>query len=126
MTWPGWSDILPTVALLVGLAGSVAGVCWVLLRLFQPFAERAADDLYERLKGNDFKHVDDGLKAVGDRIDRVQKDFGGRLDRMDKRIDGVRKEVGERFDRARQDRQDMEARLMDAIADRPNPPPEGP
>ena len=57
----------------------------------------AVDRLQEQLKENDFRHVDDGLKALD-----------GRLDRMDKRIGTVRKEVGERFDQARQDRKDME------------------
>ena len=123
MTWPDWSDILPSVTLLA----AIAALLWAVVRLLvRPVAEKAAgeaekrsaaatrlavDGLYERLKGNDFRHVEDGLKALD-----------GRLDRMDKRIDTVRKEVGERFDRARQDRKDMEGRLMDAIAGRRKPP----
>ena len=123
MTWPGWGDILPSVTLLA----TIAALLWAVVRLVvRPVAERAAseaekrsaeatrlavDGLYERLKGNDFRHVEDGLEALGGRLD--------------KRIDTVRKEVGERFDRARQDRKDMESRLMDAIAGRPKPP-EGP
>ena len=98
MTWPDWGDVLPTLALLVGLAGSVAGAFWALLRMFQPVAERAArdavDTLYERLRANDFKHVEDGLKALGDRIDRMREDVGERLDRADKRL-------GDRLDRMR-------------------------
>ena len=91
-----------------------------------------------------FRHVEDGLKALGDRIDGVRRGFGGRLDgvreefggrlermdgrlgRMDHRIEGVRKDIGERLDRmgerldrARQDRTDMEARLLAAIEGRP-------
>ena len=69
---------------------------------------RTVDELYERLKGNDFRHVEAGLKNLN-----------GRLDRVDKRIGTVRKEVGERFDRARQDRKDMEGRLIAAIAGKP-------
>ena len=71
--------------------------------------------LYDRLKGNDFRHVEDGLKGLGDRIDEAQKDFGQRLK-------GVETQLGARHDRARQDRKDMEERLMDAIAGKP---PEG-
>ena len=112
MTWPGWGDILPIVGLLVGLAGSLAGLFWVLVRLFQPVAEKAArdaaDGLYQQLKGNDFRHVEAGLKNLN-----------GRLDRVDERIGTVRKEVGERFDRARQGRKDMEGRLIAAIAGKP-------
>lgn len=155
MTWPGWADILPTVT----LAATLAGMLWAVVRLVvYPVADRAAseaekraaaaireavDGLYDRLKGNDFRHVEDGLKALGNRIDEVREDFGGRLDRMggrldgmdrrldgmdgrldrmdgrfdrmDRRIDGVRKDVGERLDRAREERQSMEARLMAAI-----------
>ena len=108
MTWPDWGDVLPTLALLVGLAGSVAGAFWALLRMFQPVAERAArdatDTLYERLKANDFKHVEHGLKALGDRIDRMREDVGGRLDRADKRLadqlDRMRVEVTGRLEQA--------------------------
>ncbi len=92
MTWPDWGDVFPTLALLVGMAGSVAGAFWALLRMFQPVAERAArdavDSLYARLKANDFKHVEDGLRAIGDRLDRMREEVGGRLDRADKRLEG--------------------------------------
>ncbi len=108
MTWPEWGDVLPTLALLVGVAGSVAGAFWALLRMFQPVAERAArdavDSLYDRLKANDFKHIEDGLKTLGDRIDRMREDVGGRLDRADQRLesglDRMREEVGERLELA--------------------------
>ena len=127
MTWPDWSDILPSVTLLA----AIAALLWAVVRqLVRPVAEKAAseaekrsaaatrlavDGLYERLKGNDFRHVEDGLKGLGDRIDEARKDFGQRLD-------GVETQLGARFDRARQDRKDMEGRLMDAIAGRPKPP----
>ena len=92
MTWPDWGDVFPTLALLVGMAGSVAGAFWALLRMFQPVAERAArdavDSLYARLKANDFKHVEDGLRAIGDRLDCMREEVGGRLDRADKRLEG--------------------------------------
>ena len=145
MTWPEWGDVLPTLALLVGVAGSVAGGFWALLRMFQPVAERAArdavDSLYDRLKANDFKHVEDGLKTLGDRIDRMREEVGARMERADQRfedgLDRMREEVGARMeradkrfedgleqaekrldgrlDRARKDREGMEARLLAAI-----------
>ena len=101
MTWPGWGDILPSVT----LVATISGLRWALVR---PVAERAAgeaekrsaeatrlavDGLYERLKGNDFRHVDDGLKALGDRIDEARQDFG-------QRIEGVETQLGARLDRA--------------------------
>ena len=76
----------------------------------------AVDGLYQRLKENDFRHVEDGLKALEDRIDEARKDFGQRLE-------GVETQLGARLDRARQDRKDMEGRLMAAIVGKP---PEGP
>ena len=128
MTWPGWGDILPSVMLLA----TIAALLWAVVRLLvQPVAERAAseaekrsaastrlavDGLYDRLKGNDFRHVEDGLKGLGDRMDEAQKDFGQRLK-------GVETQLEARHDRARQDRKDMEGRLMAAIAGKP---PEGP
>ena len=124
MTWPGWGDILPSVTMLA----TIAALLWAVVRLLvRPVAERAAseaekrsaastriavDELYERLKGNDFRHVEDGLKGLGDRIDEARKEFGQRLD-------GVETQLGARLDRARQDRKDMEGRLIAAIAGKP-------
>ena len=44
------------------------------------------DDLYERLKSNDFKHVEDAMNAIGDRIDRMDVRTEARLKRMETRI----------------------------------------
>ena len=124
MTWPGWGDILPSVTMLA----TIAALLWAVVRLLvRPVAERAAseaekqsaaatriavDELYERLKGNDFRHVEDGLQGLGDRIDEARKDFGQRLE-------GVETQLGARLDRARQDRKDMEGRLIAAITGKP-------
>ena len=126
MTWPEWGDVLPTLALLVGVAGSVAGAFWVLLRMFQPVAERAArdavDSLYDRLKANDFKHIQDGLKTLGDRIDRMREDIGGRLDRADQRLesglDRMREEVGGRMEQADKRFQDGLDRMREEVGER--------
>ena len=119
MMWPGWGDILPSIAMLTGFGGSVAGVCWALMRLFRPLAENVArdacDNLYERLKKNDFRHMEDSLQAIEERLDARMDGLDGRMDGLDKRMDRMEKRIGERFDRARQDRKEMEARLMEAI-----------
>ena len=133
MMWPGWGDILPSIAMLTGFGGSVAGVCWALMRLFRPLAENVAgdacDNLYERLKKNDFRHMEDSLQAVEKRLDARMDGLDarmdgldgrmdgldGRMDGLDKRMDRMEKRIGERFDRARQDSKEMEARLMEAI-----------
>lgn len=119
MMWPGWGDILPSIAMLTGFGGSVAGVCWALMRLFRPLAENVArdacDNLYERLTKNDFRHMEDSLQAIEERLDARMDGLDGRMDGLDKRMDRMEKRIGARFDRARQDRKEMEARLMEAI-----------
>ena len=85
MTWPTFSDVLPILTLLAAIAGFV----WTLGRIFRPWM---AEALYERLKNNDFKHVEDrvgaGLEGVSKRLDGID----GRLDRMEAR---AREERGE-------------------------------
>ena len=140
MTWPAWADVLPTLALLIGMAGSAAGAFWVLMRMFQPVADRAArdavDTLYERLKANDFKHVEDGIKALGVRFDRMRTEVTGRLDRADQRLrdglqrleqadqrlwdgmDRMREDVGARLDRADQRLEDGLERMREDVGAR--------
>lgn len=69
-----------------------------------------APSLYERLRANDFKHVEDGigdgLAVVNTRLDGIDS----RLDRMDSR--------------ARDERAAMEARILEAVRSRPGEPPE--
>lgn len=108
MTWPGWGDLLPSMT----LVATNAALLWAVVRLLMhPVAEMAAseagkrvakatratvDELYERLRANDFRHVQEGLKALGDRIDGVGEDFGGR-------IEGVREDFGGRIEGVRED-----------------------
>lgn len=119
MTWPGWGDILPSMT----LVATIAGLLWAVVRLLvRPVAGKAAtetekraakstqatvDGLYERLKANDFRHVEEGLKALGDRIEGVREDFGGRIDGVREdfggRMDGVREDLGGRIDGVRED-----------------------
>lgn len=50
-----------------------------------------------------------------ERNDRRMDSLDKRMDGLDQRMDRMEKRIGERFDRARQDRKEMEARLMEAI-----------
>jgi hypothetical protein len=68
-------------------------------------AAAAVDRLYERLKNNDFRHVEE-------RIDRGLAE--ARADRK-----AMETRIGDRLDRARQDRNDMEARILAAVQRRP-------
>lgn len=110
MNWPGWSDILPAVTLALGLAGSVVGMFYVLMQLFRPAAQTAAreatDRLYDRLKSNDFDHLEEELKGLGGRldarIDGVEARLDSRIDgleaRLDSRIDGLEARLDSRID----------------------------
>ena len=107
-----WTEVLRWLALTVGIAASIAGLAWTLGRIFRPWMRnevRAGNDaLYERLKNNDFKHVEDRVDDTVAKIDRGLQDVGARIERVEARI-------GERLDRARQDRRDMEARILAAV-----------
>ena len=106
MNWPGWSDVFPSLT----LVGGTAGLLWTLVRLMvHPVVAKAAleaekrataaataavDGLYDKLKESEFAGLDK-------RIDDLQKDIGGRLDRME--------------GRAQQERTATEGRLTAAI-----------
>ena len=109
MTWP---EVLRWLALAAGIAASIAGLAWTLGRIFRPWMRNEVragnDELYERLKNNDFRHVEDRVESTVARIDQGLQDMGERIERVEGRI-------GERLDRARQDRRDMEARILAAV-----------
>ncbi|MCY3786172.1 MAG: hypothetical protein OXG47_05530 [bacterium] len=111
-----WTEVLRWLALAVGIAASIAGLAWSLGRIFRPWMRnevRAGNDaLYERLKNNDFRHVEERIERVDA---RMQEDVKAMEDRL--RGDAVAMEarIGERLDRARQDRRDMEARILAAV-----------
>ena len=130
-----WTEVLRWLALAVGIAASIAGLAWTLGRIFRPWMRnevRAGNDaLYERLKNNDFRHVEDAMTKLAERIERVdvrrredgmamETRIGERLERMEtrRRADAAAMEtrIGERFDR-------MEAHLLAAVQ---RPDAEGP
>ena len=129
MTWP---EVLRWLALVAGIAASIAGLAWTLGRIFRPWmreaAREASDDvraevkaevraLAEKLATNDFPHVEArierGLQDVGERIERVEA-------RQREAVAAMEARIGERLDRARQDRKDMEIRILAAVQRRPD------
>jgi len=72
--------------LLLALVAAVAGATWAVERASQ----KSADGLYERLKGNDFKHVEDRLtrveRRVTDRVVSEVKRVEERLERVETRM----------------------------------------
>ena len=130
MTWP---NVLRWLALMVGGAASLAGLAWTLGRIFRPWmreaAEEATNALYERLKHNDFRHVEDAVRALGERIERVEararEDRAAMEARIDKSFHGVNeafRDVNERLNQMEDRRAAMEARIMAAVASGPVEP----
>ena len=118
MDWLAWSDVARLLAAVAGvLAAAVAGL-WTLGRMFRPWmrdaAREAAESLYVRLKENDFKlvedRIDEGLRDVSDRLERVEG--RAQADRA-----ALRKDFGDQLGR-------MEARILEAVRERGAAPPE--
>ena len=123
MTWPGWGEVLPLVVGAVTLFAVLVGGMRALTRTVaeqasaaaRDAAKEATDSLYERLKNNDFRHVEDRIDDTVARIDRGLQDVGARIERVEARIGERLDRIGERLDRAHQDRRDMEARILAAV-----------
>ena len=118
MDWLAWSDVARLLAAVAGvLAAAVAGL-WTLGRMFRPWmrdaAREAAESLYVRLKENDFKlvedRIDEGLRDVSDRLERVEG-------RAQAHRAALRKDFGDQLGR-------MEARILEAVRERGAAPPE--
>ncbi len=97
MTWPGWSDVLPalaaTLAVVAALVGGLAALARLARSWMREAAREATEALYERMKANDFRHVEDGMRAIGDRLDRMASE--ARADRRELRaaVEDVRRNI---------------------------------
>lgn len=122
-----WTEVLRWLALAVGIAASIAGLAWTLGRIFRPWMRnevRAGNDaLYERLKNNDFRHVEERIERVDARMqedvkameDRLRGDAVAMEARIGERLERMETRIGEGFDR-------MEAHLLAAVQQRPDGP----
>ena len=85
---------------------------------------RLPNSLYERLKNNDFRHVEDWIDSTEAKLDRGLAEAHTDRDSMESRLSGrierVEARIGERLGRAGQDRRDMEARILAAVQQRPD------
>lgn len=119
MTWP---EVLRWVTLIVSPLAALVGAAWTLGRIFRPWvanvARTEANSLYDRLRENDFMHVERRLAGIDSRLDRMDRratedraDFDSRLDRMEERIGARFDGVDSRLDR-------MEGRILAALAGR--------
>ena len=113
--WPTWNDLLPSLAALLGVIGTTGGLFWIGIRIVEKLVKgaleeykrhasesttRAIDDLYTRIKTNDFKHLDERFAA-----------FDGRFVAIDDRFAAIE----DRLDRAGADRRERETRLTASI-----------
>ena len=116
-----WTEVLRWLALAAGIAASLAGLAWTLGRIFRPWMRnevRAGNDaLYERLKNNDFRHVEDAMTKLAERIERVdvrrREDRAAMETRIGERLERMETRIGDRFDR-------MEAHLLAAVQRQPD------
>ena len=123
MTWPGWGEVLPLVTGAVTLFAILVGGMRALTRTVAEQASAAArdaakeafDDLYERLRANDFRHVEERIDGTVARIDQGLLDMGARIESTVARIDQGLLVMGERIDqveaKAHAEREAMESRL---------------
>ena len=117
MTWPTFGDVLPILTVFAAVAGFV----WTLGRIFRRWmgeeARKANEALYERLKNNDFRHVEDrvaaGLEGVNERLDRTRADLEAMEGRTRADRDAMEARIGDRLSRLREDGAAMEARIME-------------
>ena len=121
MTWPGWGEVLPLVVGAVTLFAVLVGGMRALTRTVaeqasaaaRDAAKEASDSLYERLKNNDFRHVEERIEGTVARIDRGLAEARADREAMETRI-------RERFDRMGGRMERMEARILAAVQRRPD------
>lgn len=145
-SWPTWGDLLPFLTALVGVLGTTGGLLWICIRVVEKLVRgaleecklhpselttRAMEDLYDRMKANDFKHLEDRFQILDHRFTAIDDRFAtvddrlatidDRLATVDNRftviderftvIDERFTAIDDRLDRAAADRRDREARL---------------
>ena len=135
MTWPGWSDVLPLLTTLVTAIATVIGavVTWAKIsdrtvsRAVEKAgrqSEKAVDRLYERLKSNDFRHVEERIESTVARIDRGLAEARADREAMETRLRGdavaMEARIGDRIDRMGGRMESMEARILAAVERRPD------
>lgn len=76
------------------MVAAAVGATWWSARA----SRAAADDLYDRLKDNDFKHIEDWLGQLDNRIGRVEERLNGRMDGLEKRLDRVEARLSTRME----------------------------
>ena len=77
-----WQAFGAIAGVVVATVVAAVGATWWSARA----ARAAVDALYDRLKDNDFKHIEVRLEQMDDRIGRVERRLTDRMDRVEKRL----------------------------------------
>ena len=84
--WPEWGEILPfLVTMVAGVACFFASLRWYVVPIARSESHRAVESLHQKLRDNDFAHIDQ-------KLDLTRADLTTRMDRMDARH---AKDIGE-------------------------------
>ncbi len=122
MAWPEWGDVLPLLTVLIGIA-----VAWLRFsdRTVSRAVEKAGrqtqeamDRLYERLRNNDFQHVEAKIQSVENKIQSVETGIQGvetRIQGVEIKIQSVEAKIQHVETKAHDERQAMEARLNERM-----------
>ena len=90
-----WENVLPGLTLIASAVVGITTLFWTSARILRPWmrneVRKGMDELYDRMKGNDFKHVESQIAGVNDRLDRMDD----RLDRMDDRMVRMAEQIAE-------------------------------
>ncbi len=86
-----WETLGAVVGVVVAMIVAAVGATWWSAKT----SRAAADDLYDRLKENDFRHIEDRIGRVEDRVtDRMVREVA----RLEKRLDRVETRLSTRMD----------------------------
>ncbi len=116
-----WTYLINAFATMIGVAGTIAGIVWSLGRIMRPWmqveAAAASDQLYKRLKENDFPHLESAVQSNGKRLDRLETDVKtmevGLRDDMKTMEVGIRDDMKTMEVGIRSDMKTMEVGLRD-------------
>ncbi len=104
-----WQAFGAIAGVVVATVVAAVGATWWSARA----ARAAVDDLYDRLKDNDFKHIEARLEQMDDRIGRVEERMTARIDRVETRLDGT---IGRLSDRMEEGFKELKALIQGAQA----------
>ncbi len=129
-----WEAAGAIVVSAVGIAASLAGLVWTVGRILKPWmweaSQKACNELYGRLRSNDFHHVEEAVRAIAERMERIESRMGEQMAQIRERMDRneiqsreqleqmaqIRERMDRNESRRREEAAAMEARILAALA----------